>query len=78
MTAVIRGLRGLAFRAPAGHNRRMDASAAISSAVAGLSAGGVGGAIAVSVLKSTENAEAQQIATLFSSIGIGGNVSAYA
>jgi len=53
----------------------MDASSAISAAVAGISAGGTGAAIAVSVLKSSENAEAQQIATLFSSIGIGGNVS---
>jgi hypothetical protein len=51
---------------------------AISAAVSGISAGGTSGAIAVSVLRSTETAQAQQIATLFSSIGIGGNVSAYA
>jgi hypothetical protein len=56
----------------------MDASSAISAAVAGISAGGTGAAIAVSVLKSSENAEAKQMATLLSSIGIGGNVSASA
>lgn len=55
----------------------MDSSA-ISSAVAGMSAGGTSAAIAVSVLKSAETAQAQQIATLFSSLGLGGNVSAFA
>lgn len=53
-------------------------SAAISSAVAGISSGGTGAQIAVAVLAQTENAQAQQIATLFSSIGLGGNVSAFA
>jgi hypothetical protein len=53
----------------------MDSSAAISSAVAGVNAGS---AIAVSVLSSTERAQAQQIATLFSSIGLGQNFSATA
>jgi hypothetical protein len=53
----------------------MDATSAISAAVAGVNAGS---AIAVSVLKSAENAQAQQIATLFSSIGLGGNISAFA
>lgn len=53
----------------------MSGTAAISAAVSGVNAGS---AIAVSVLKSTESAQAQQIATLFSSIGIGGNVSAFA
>jgi len=56
----------------------MDSSAAISSAVAGISAGGTGGSIAIAVLRQTETAQAQQIATIFSSIGLGGNVSAFA
>jgi hypothetical protein len=56
----------------------MDSSSAISSAVAGISAGGTGGAIAISVLRSTETAQAQQIATLFSTIGLGAHVNAYA
>jgi hypothetical protein len=43
-----------------------------------MSAGGTGGAIAISLLKSSESAEAQQIATLFSTIGLGGNVDARA
>jgi hypothetical protein len=75
---VITQQASLAFRGRTVQNTRMDSSAAISSAVAGISAGGTSGAVAVSVLKSTESAEAQQMATLFSSIGIGGNVSAYA
>jgi hypothetical protein len=56
----------------------MDSSSAISAAVSGISAGGTGGAIAASVLRSTETAEAQQIATLFSTIGLGGNFDAHA
>ncbi len=68
----------LAFRALAAHNGGMDSSAAISAAVSGISQGGTGGAIAVSVLRSTETAQAQQIATLFSTIGLGAHVNAYA
>jgi hypothetical protein len=45
---------------------------AVSAAVQGVNAGS---AIAVSVLASSENAQKQQIATLFSSLGVGGNVS---
>jgi hypothetical protein len=56
----------------------MDSSAAISAAVSGISAGGTGGQIAISVLRSTESAQAQQIATLFSTIGLGANVNAFA
>jgi hypothetical protein len=41
-----------------------------------VSAAGTGSAIAVSVLSSTESAEKTQIATLFSSIGLGANVNA--
>jgi hypothetical protein len=53
----------------------MSGSAAISAAVSGVNAGSQ---IAVSVLKSTENAQAQQIATLFSSIGLGSKLSTFA
>jgi hypothetical protein len=53
----------------------MDSSSAISAAVVGVNAGS---AIAVSVLRQTETAQAQQIATLFSSIGLGGNINAFA
>jgi hypothetical protein len=53
----------------------MDSSSAISAAVTGVNAGS---AIAVSVLRQTETAQAQQIATLFSSIGLGGNIDASA
>jgi hypothetical protein len=70
--------RPLAFRPARAQNKRMDGSSAISAAVAGISQGGTGGAIAVSVLRSTESAQAQQIATLFSSLGLGGNVNSYA
>lgn len=56
----------------------MDSSGAISAAVSGISAGGVGGQIAVSLVRSTETAQAQQIATLFSTIGLGANVNAFA
>jgi hypothetical protein len=56
----------------------MDSSSAISAAVTGISAGGTGGQIAISVLRSTESAQAKQIATLFSTIGLGANVNAYA
>lgn len=45
---------------------------AVSAAVQGVN---FGSAIAVSVLASSAAAEKQQIATLFSSLGIGGNVS---
>jgi hypothetical protein len=50
-------------------------TAAISGAVSGVNAGS---AIAVAVLSQTEQAQAQQIATLFSSIGLGGSFSATA
>jgi hypothetical protein len=53
----------------------MDASSAISAAVSGVNAGS---AIAVSVLTQTENAQKEQIATLFSSIGLGGSINALA
>ena len=68
----------LAFRGPTEHNMPMGSTGAIDSAVSALSAGGAQASIAVSVLSSTESAQKEQIATLFSSIGIGGNVSAYA
>ncbi len=53
----------------------MDASAAISSAVAGVN---TGSSIAIAVLAQTEAAQAQQIATLFSSVGLGASVNASA
>ncbi len=53
----------------------MDASAAISSAVAGVD---TGSSIAIAVLSQTEKAQAAQIATLFSSIGLGASVDASA
>ena len=53
----------------------MSATGAISAAVQGVNAGS---AIAVSVLNSSIESEKQQVATLFSSLGIGGNVSASA
>jgi hypothetical protein len=56
----------------------MGSTGAIDTAVSALSAGGTQASIAVSVLSSTEAAEAQQMATLFSSIGLGGNISALA
>jgi hypothetical protein len=52
----------------------MDVSG-VSAAVSGVNAGS---AIAVSVLKSTEASLAQNIATLFSSIGLGASVNASA
>ena len=67
VTAVIVEVARLAFLSLLAQNG--------SAAVAGVNAGS---AIAVSVLKSTETAQAQQVATLFSSLGIGGNVSASA
>lgn len=70
--------RSLAFAGAAAHNEPMGSSGAISAAVSGISSGGTGGAIAVSLLKSTEAAQAQQIATLFSSIGLGASVNAFA
>ncbi len=68
----------LAFPGPAEHNTGMGSTGAIDTAVAALSAGGTQSSIAVSVLSQTENALAQQMATLFSSIGLGGNISALA
>jgi hypothetical protein len=68
----------LAFAGPAEHNIPMGSTGAIDTAVSALSAGGAQASIAVSVLSSTEHAEAQQMATLFSSIGLGGNISALA
>jgi hypothetical protein len=68
----------LVFSGSPVQNSAMDgvsASGAISAAVQGVNAGS---SIAVSVLRQTESAQAQQIATLFSSIGLGGNVSAFA
>jgi hypothetical protein len=53
----------------------MDSSSAISAAVTGVNAGSP---IAVAVLRQTETAQAQQIATLFSSIGLGGTIDATA
>jgi len=67
--------RALAITVRSRHNNGMDSSSAISSAVAGVNAGS---AIAVSVLSSAEKSQAQQIATLFSSIGLGRNFSASA
>jgi len=76
VTSVI--LPRLVFPAPREHNRRMGSTGAIDTAVSALSAGGTASSIAVSILSQTESAQAQQIATLFSSIGLGGHVSAYA
>jgi hypothetical protein len=56
----------------------MDSSGAINTAVSALSAGGTASSIAVNVLRQTENAQAQQIATLFSTIGLGQNFNAFA
>jgi hypothetical protein len=53
----------------------ISSSGAISAAVQGVNSGS---AIAVSVLRQTESAQAQQIATLFSSIGLGGNIDTHA
>jgi hypothetical protein len=50
-------------------------TASLDTAVA---AAGTGSSIAVSVIASTEKSQAQQIATLFSSIGLGRNFSATA
>ena len=55
----------------------MDSSAAISAAVAGLGSGGAQAAIAMSVLRSTEASQAQQVATLFNSIGLGNSINAF-
>ena len=68
----------LAFLGPAEQNRPMGSTGAIATAVSALSAGGAASSIAVSIISQTESAQAQQIATLFSSIGLGGHVSAYA
>ncbi len=56
----------------------MGSTGAIDTAVSALSAGGPQASIAVSIISQTENAEKQQVATLFSSIGLGGHVSALA
>jgi hypothetical protein len=55
----------------------MDSTGAISAAVSSLSAGGNAAAISVAVLRQTETAQAQQIATLFSSLGLGNSVNAF-
>jgi hypothetical protein len=68
----------LAFPGVPGENTRMGSTGAIDTAVSALSAGGTASSIAVSILSQTESAQAQQIATLFSSIGLGGNISALA
>jgi len=52
--------------------------ASTANAVAALSSGGATASIAVSLLASANQSEQQQIATLFSSIGIGRNFSASA
>ena len=62
----------LAFSKFGNQNQRVDATAALSSALAGVNAGS---SIAVAVLTQTEHAQAEQVATLFSSIGLGANVS---
>lgn len=56
----------------------MDSSGAINAAVSALGAGGTASAIAVSVLRQTENAQAQQVAILFNSIGLGQNFNGFA
>jgi len=56
----------------------MGSTGAIDTAVSALSAGGTQSSIAVSIISQTESAQAQQIATLFSSIGLGGHISASA
>ena len=50
----------------------------ISSVAAGLGAAYTGGEIANSVLKSVQNLEADQVARLFASFGLGQNVNTYA
>jgi len=55
----------------------MDPTAAVSAAAAGLNSN-AGSAIAVSVLRMTENAAATQASILLSSLGIGRNFSAFA
>ncbi len=76
VTGVMQRL--LAFPGPEEHNTAMGSTGAIDTAVSALSAGGAQASIAVSIISQTESAQAQQIATLFSSIGLGGHVSAYA
>jgi hypothetical protein len=52
--------------------------AATANAVSALSSGGVTGSIAVSLLSQANQAEQAQIATLFSSIGLGGSIDSLA
>jgi len=56
----------------------MDLSAISASAVPALSSGGTTASIAVSVIAQTNSAAKQQIATLFSTLGLGRNVDATA
>jgi hypothetical protein len=70
--------RELASRRPSAHNACMDSSGAISAAVAGLGAGGNQASVAMAVLRQTEASQAQQVATLFNSIGLGNSISAFA
>lgn len=56
----------------------MDSTGAINTLVSNLSAGGTAGSIAVSLLRNTENAQAQQVAILFNSIGLGQNFNGFA
>jgi hypothetical protein len=56
----------------------MDVSSVSAGAVAALGSGGVTASIAVSLIASSDQAAQQQIATLFSTIGLGRNFSATA
>ena len=57
----------------------MDSTGAISNTlVSALSSGGTAGQIAVSMLSMTDKAEAQQVAILFNSIGLGQGINAFA
>jgi len=55
----------------------MDSSA-IGSVVSAISGSSPTASIAVSLLNQADNATKQEVATLFSSLGIGGNVRAFA
>jgi hypothetical protein len=68
----------LASGRPRAHTIDMDSSGAISAAVAGLGAGGDQASVAMAVLRQTEASQAQQVATLFNSIGLGNSISAFA
>jgi hypothetical protein len=56
----------------------MDLSSISGSAVSALGSGGLTASIAVSLIAQTNQAAQQQIATLFSTIGLGRNVDATA